>query len=271
MAIYGRRPRASHREPATFSCHRCSWLQDHIVHKRCWERLVIARCDQRGLGKERTSDSSVSSCWKLWLSLFSGNWSSQACYRYSYNPRDETVSTHANSLADYMLNAMSSVESSSDEQPSHAHPRCGLITHSFGGVVARAALNSLTWRRGWTPAVGRIRCVLFAPPNRGSSFAKKMMPETWEEHLEGWDSAKMALDALSKSILGEKVSEEDASMPHSVVVYMHIAVRPRRVLIRMKKYFFAFWGAWARACSFIVIVLHIMFFKFLTTLYPNCL
>jgi hypothetical protein len=70
-----------------------------------------------------------------------------------------------------------------------------------------------------------------------------MMPETWEEHLEGWDSAKMALDALSKSILGEKVSEEDASMPHSVVVYMHIAVRPRRVLIRMKKYFFAFWGA----------------------------
>lgn len=95
--------------------------------------------------------------------------------------------------------------------------RLSVITHSFGGVITRAALNSSMWRRGWGGG-GRVRCVLFAPPNRGSSLARSIIPENWEHRYrdwDGWDTAKMALGAITKTLLGEKAGIQLAQVQDS--------------------------------------------------------
>jgi triacylglycerol esterase/lipase EstA (alpha/beta hydrolase family) len=51
------------------------------------------------------------------------------------------------------------------------------VSHSFGGVVVRAALRILQ-ERGQLAADGaRVRVVMLAPPNKGSALARALRPD----------------------------------------------------------------------------------------------
>ena len=59
---------------------------------------------------------------------------------FSYSPRDGDVVGHAESLAEFMMACCAASHAEDSEK------RMAIVTHSFGGVVVRAALNSPAWR-----------------------------------------------------------------------------------------------------------------------------
>ena len=70
----------------------------------------------------------------------------------------------------------------------HPGARIDLVTHSYGGVLARAALA-----RPEAPAVGRI--VMLAPPNRGARWAE-MVRAALPVHRMGWDPLAQVLPGV---------------------------------------------------------------------------
>jgi pimeloyl-ACP methyl ester carboxylesterase len=76
---------------------------------------------------------------------------------FAYRTRADTLDRHAERLADFVQDWLG------DEEL----PRLGILTHSMGGLVARAYLAHERGRQA-----ERVRLVQIAPPNRGSQLAE---------------------------------------------------------------------------------------------------
>ena len=74
---------------------------------------------------------------------------------YGFRSRKDSLETHGEGLADFVEGWLGSV------------PRLGIVTHSMGGLVARAYLGG---PRGCQAE--RVRMVQIAPPNQGSQLAR---------------------------------------------------------------------------------------------------
>ena len=82
-----------------------------------------------------------------------------ATHKFVYESKDDTVQGHALALAEFMLGLIAS-----RQQP------LGLVSHSFGGPLIRAALNTPLWNRGRSIHAGslgeELRLAMLAPPNQ---------------------------------------------------------------------------------------------------------
>jgi hypothetical protein len=118
-----------------------------------------------------------------------------ASHRFAYRPRDDTVQRHAAALADFILGVP-------DVRRAGA---VGLVSHSFGGPLIRAALNTPRWKREEAHSSVAVRCAMLAPPSRGSALARALLP-TAEGGM--WGSA---VNVFSQTVLGTKAGLELAS------------------------------------------------------------
>ncbi|KAJ1494336.1 hypothetical protein T484DRAFT_2561808 [Baffinella frigidus] len=66
----------------------------------------------------------------------------QNVHRFDYPSREDSLQNHAASLADFISRQLSPPEAAGAGGRGQLGP-FGVVTHSFGGVVARAALNLL--------------------------------------------------------------------------------------------------------------------------------
>jgi len=120
-----------------------------------------------------------------------------ATHRFVYRPRDDTVHRHATALAEFILGVL--------DDASRAGA-VGLISHSFGGPLVRAALNTPRWRREEAQrSQVTIRCAMLAPPSRGSALARVLRPTADEGIWSG------AVNVFSETVLGTKAGLELAS------------------------------------------------------------
>jgi len=127
-----------------------------------------------------------------------------ATHRFLYKAKHDTVQGHSHALAAFILLQLRASAGVS----SHL----GLVSHSFGGPLIRAALNTSLWRSGHVGALHpgkELRCVMLAPPSQGSAFARALRPKEYE--IDMWSSA---VNLFSKTVLGTKAGLELASVEH---------------------------------------------------------
>jgi pimeloyl-ACP methyl ester carboxylesterase len=105
-------------------------------------------------------------------------------FNFGYASRNEVLEEHANSLIDAVAHRVESVAVVADAVPGLADgassqlPAVHYVTHSFGGVVLRAALRTKK-----LPLVNS-RFVLVAPPIRGCIFARTIYEADFGENLQ---------------------------------------------------------------------------------------
>lgn len=134
--------------------------------------------------------------------------------KFAYQSKQKTVHEHADDLAEFMVQAFN-LGSPAATESREAAGCMGIVTHSFGGVVVRAALNSQRWTRAasqmnWSEG-NEMRCVMIAPPNRGSSLARVLQPAPPDTGLASY-LYSTALGYIAKSVLGDKAGMELASL-----------------------------------------------------------
>jgi hypothetical protein len=96
-----------------------------------------------------------------------------ATFDFRYPSKDDVIEGHADSL----LKFAAQIAAARKTDPASTSSRAGiaLVTHSFGAIVARAALTKSP-RLGASADAPPIRCIQFAPPNRGASIARLLDP-----------------------------------------------------------------------------------------------
>lgn len=109
---------------------------------------------------------------------------------YGYKTRSLLLHEHAESLLDSVRTRTESAE----------HPRIHFVTHSFGGVVLRAAFGA--GLRDLLPSASR--CALIAPPLRGAVVARTL--ELMD--FRGPDLARRALRGATRVVMGENSGME---------------------------------------------------------------
>ena len=91
----------------------------------------------------------------------------KACKKQGFSPINNSYKSRDKSIEDHAKDLLNTIEKAIQNYPdSPVH----FITHSMGGLVLKAALNSPN-----CPIQAKIgKAVLIAPPNNGSYFAKKL-------------------------------------------------------------------------------------------------
>lgn len=91
---------------------------------------------------------------------------------FGYTTRRGSLTAHGRALREFAATRASSVGSNC----------LGLLTHSMGGLVARAAL------RDAPPPARRVRLVMLAPPNQGASLASTLSRPARALYGDGYDA-----------------------------------------------------------------------------------
>lgn len=136
-------------------------------------------------------------------------------HRFTYKPKEDTVQGHALALAAFLLEQMHA-GATPHREGQRQGPALGLVSHSFGGPLIRAAMNTSLWRTASSGHVGplhpgrELRCAMLAPPSQGSALARALRPQSVsDDAIDMWSSA---VSLFSERVLGTKAGLELASL-----------------------------------------------------------
>lgn len=125
-------------------------------------------------------------------------------YRFWYKGKEGYIEDHAKKLVEE-LNGLT------QQNPEN---RIHFVTHSLGGLILRKALNDPKC----PPHALMGRVVMLAPPNQGSSLARKLYNQAWFRKLVGDKSGRQLASITKKDIL--KLGAFPKKMPILVIAGM---------------------------------------------------